>query len=85
MKWSLSSVSILVVAVWSVAAGAQPAATMAKGDKMDKMHMNYIGCVEAGGAADTFMLTHLAADDRMGEATMKKHDGERCHGDGRHG
>jgi pentapeptide MXKDX repeat protein len=75
MKWSMSIVAVLVVAAWSVAVGAQSVATMAKGDKMDKMEMmdtNYTGCVEAGSVAGTFMLTHLAADDHMGKDTMKK-------------
>jgi hypothetical protein len=36
MKWSMSSIAILV-AVSSVAVGAQSGGTMAKGDKMDKM------------------------------------------------
>jgi pentapeptide MXKDX repeat protein len=78
MKWTTSSVAILVVAVWSGAVGAQSAATMAKGDKMDKMDKmemrdtNYTGCVEAGSVAGTFTLTHLAADDHMGKDTMKK-------------
>ena len=68
MKWSMSSVAILVAAVSSVAVGAQSGGTMAKGDKMDKMEMmdaNYTGCVEAGSAAGTFMLTHVATADHM--------------------
>jgi pentapeptide MXKDX repeat protein len=75
MKWSMSSVAILVVAVSSVAVGAQSGGTMAKGDKMDKMEMmdaNYTGCIEAGSAAGTFMLTHVATGDHMGNDMMKK-------------
>ena len=75
MKWSMSSVAILVVSVSSVAVGAQSGGTMAKGDKMDKMEMmdaNYTGCIEAGSAAGTFMLTHVATVDRMGKDMMKK-------------
>jgi pentapeptide MXKDX repeat protein len=48
---------------------------MAKGDKMDKMEMmdaNYTGCLEAGSAAGTFMLTHVATADHMGKDMMKK-------------
>ena len=75
MKWSMSSVAILVAAVSSVAVGAQSGGTMAKGDKMDKMEMmdaNYTGCIEAGSAAGTFMLTHVATADHMGKDMMKK-------------
>jgi hypothetical protein len=42
MKWSTSSVAILV-AVSSVAVGAQSGGTMAKGDKMDAMEKGTIG------------------------------------------
>src|SRR4029453_8658886 len=75
MKWSMSSVAILVAAVSSVAVGAQSGGTMAKGDKMDRMEMmdaNYTGCIEAGSAAGTFMLTHVATADHMGKDIMKK-------------
>lgn len=75
MKWSMSSVAILVVAVSSVAVGAQSGGTMAKGDKMDKMEMmdsNYTGCIEAGSATGAFMLTHVATVDHMGKDMMKK-------------
>ena len=75
MKWSMSSVAILVAAVSSVAVGAQSGGTMAKGDKMDKREMmdaNYTGCIEAGSAAGTFMLTHVATADHMGKDMMKK-------------
>ena len=75
MKWRMSSVAILVAAVSSVAVGAQSGGTMAKGDKMDKMEMmdaNYTGCLEAGSAAGTFMLTHVATADHMGKDMMKK-------------
>jgi len=71
----MSSVAILVAAVSSVAVGAQSGGTMAKGDKMDKMEMmdaNYTGCVEAGNAAGTFMLTHVATADHMAKDMMKK-------------
>jgi hypothetical protein len=75
MKWSMSSVAILVAAVSSVAVGAQSGGTMAKGDKMDRMEMmdaNYTGCIEAGSAAGTFMLTHVATADHMGKDIMTK-------------
>lgn len=75
MKWSMSSVAILVAAVSSVAVGAQSGGTMAKGDKMDKREMmgaNYAGCIEAGSAAGTFTLTHVATADHMGKDMMKK-------------
>ena len=75
MTWSMSNVAILLVAVSSVAVGAQSGGTMAKGDKMDKMEMmdaNYTGCVEAGSAAGTFMLTHVATADHMRKDMMKK-------------
>ena len=72
MKWSMSSVAILVAAVSSVALGAQSGGTMAKGDKMEMMDANYTGCIEAGSAAGTFMLTHVAAADHMGKDMMKK-------------
>ena len=75
MKWTMSSVAILVAAVSSVAVGAQSAGTMAKGDKMDKREMmgaNYAGCIEAGSAAGTFTLTHVATADHMGKDMMKK-------------
>jgi len=75
MKWSMSSVAILVAAMSSVAVSAQSGGTMAKGDKMDKMEMmdaNYTGCVEAGSAAGTFMLTHVATADHMDKDMKKK-------------
>jgi hypothetical protein len=75
MKWSMSSVAILIAAVSSVALGAQSGGTMTKGDNMDKMEMmaaNYTGCIEAGSAAGTFMLTHVATADHMGKDMMKK-------------
>jgi len=74
MKWIMSSVAVLVAAVLSVGAAAQDSGTMAKGDTMDKMKMKdatYTGCIEAGTAAGTFMLTHVAAD-AMGKDAMKK-------------
>jgi hypothetical protein len=70
----MSSVAVLVAAVLSVGAAAQASGTMAKGDTMDKMKMKdatYTGCIEAGTAAGTFMLTHVAADV-MGKDAMKK-------------
>lgn len=75
MKWSMSSVAVLIAAVSSVALGAQSGGTMAKGDKLDKMEMmdaNYTGCVEAGRTAGIFMLTHVATADHMGKDVMKK-------------
>jgi len=71
----MSSVAILVAAVSSVAVGAQSGGTMANGDKMDKMEMmdaSYTGCIEAGSAAGTFMLTHVATAAQMGKDMMKK-------------
>jgi hypothetical protein len=56
MKWMMLSLALLVVVV-PVAAGAQNA----KGDKKGK-HSTYTGCVEAGSATGTVMLTHVAAD-----------------------
>src|SRR5712671_2815105 len=73
MKWMTWSVALLVAAVLPAAVGAQ-AGTMAKGDKMDKMEMKdatYTGCIAAGTAAGTFMLTHVA-DDHVGKDAMKK-------------
>jgi hypothetical protein len=74
MKWITSSVAVLVAAVLSVGAAAQASGTMAKGDTMDKMEMTdatYTGCIEAGTAPGTFMLTHVAAD-AIGKDAMKK-------------
>jgi len=75
MKWMMSSVAMLIAVVVSVTATAQSGGTMAKGDKMDKMEMKdttHTGCIEAGSAPGTFVLTHLTADDHMGKDTMKK-------------
>ena len=75
MKWSMSSVAILIAAVSSVALGAQSGGTMTKGDKMDKVEMmdaNYTGCIEAGSTAGTFVLTHVATANHMGKDMMKK-------------
>ena len=75
MMWSMSNVAILVAAVSSVAVGAQSGSTMAKGDKVDKSEMmdaSHTGCIEAGSAAGTFMLTHVATADHMGKDMMKK-------------
>jgi pentapeptide MXKDX repeat protein len=54
---------------------AQSGSAAANAGTMDKMAMKdatYTGCVEAGGAPSSFMLTHLAADDHMGTDAMKK-------------
>jgi hypothetical protein len=75
MKWTMSSVAILIAAVSSVAVGAQSGGTMTKGDKMDKMETmdaNYTGCIDAGSAAGTFVLTHVATADHMGKDMTKK-------------
>ena len=73
MKSMMWSVALLVAAVVPVAVGAQ-SGTMAKNDKMDKMEMKdatYIGCIAAGTAAGTFVLTHVV-DDHKGQGAMKK-------------
>ena len=73
MKGMMCSVALLILAVLPVATGAQ-SGTMAKRDKMDEMEMKdatYTGCIEAGTAAGTFMLTHVAAE-HMGKDAMKK-------------
>jgi hypothetical protein len=76
MKWMMSSVAMLIAVVLSVTAIAQSGGTMARGDKMDRMDkmemkdMTHTGCVEAGSAPGTFMLTDLAADDHMGKDTV---------------
>jgi len=78
MKWMMSSVAMLIAVVLSGRAIAQSGGTMARGDKMDKMDKmemkdtTHTGCIEAGSAPGTFMLTHLAADDHMGKDRMKK-------------
>jgi hypothetical protein len=56
MRWMMLSVALWVVVV-PVAASAQKA----KGDKKGK-DSTYIGCIEAGSATGTVMLTHVAAD-----------------------
>ena len=73
MKSMMWSVALLVAAVLPVAVGAQ-SGTMAKGGKMDKMEMKdatYTGCIAAGTAAGTFVLTHVV-NDHMGKDAMKK-------------
>src|SRR5258708_6870936 len=70
MKWMTWSVALLVAAVLPVAVSAQ-SGTMAKGDKMEMKDATYTGCIAAGTAAGTFMLTHVA-DDHMGKDAMKK-------------
>jgi hypothetical protein len=73
MKGMMCSVALLILAVLPVATGAQ-SGTMAKRDKMDEMEMKeatYTGCIAAGTAAGTFMLTHVAAE-HMGKDAMKK-------------
>ena len=75
MNWITSGVAMLIAAVLSVAVGAQSGGAMSKGDKTDKMEMmdaSYTGCIEAGSAAGTFALTHLAGGDQMGKDTIKK-------------
>jgi len=57
MQWMMLSVALMVVVVLPVAAGAQKA----KGDKKGK-DSTYTGCIEAGTAAGTVMLTDVAAD-----------------------
>src|SRR5258708_36366640 len=70
MKSMTWSVALLVAAVLPVAVGAQ-SGTMAKGDKMEVKDATYTGCIAAGTAAGTFVLTHVV-DDHMGEDAMKK-------------
>ena len=70
MKWMMWSVALLVAAVLPAAVVAQ-SGTMAKGDKMEMKDATYTGCIAAGAAAGTFMLTHVAAD-AMGKDAMKK-------------
>ena len=75
MKRIMSSVAVMVAAVLSVGVAAQSNGTMGKGDKMNEMEMKdttYTGCVEAGSEPGSFTLTHLAAEDHMGNAAMKK-------------
>jgi pentapeptide MXKDX repeat protein len=75
MKGIMSSVAVLVAAVVSVGVAAQSNGTMRNGDKMTEMEMKdatYTGCVEAGSEPGSFTLTHLAAEDHMGNAAMKK-------------
>ena len=76
LKLMMSSGGALIAAMLSVTVTAQSGATSANGGKMDKMAMKettYTGCVEAGSAPTSFMLTHLAADDHhMGKDAMKK-------------
>jgi pentapeptide MXKDX repeat protein len=75
MKRIMSSVTVLVAAVLSVGVAAQSNGTMGKGDKMNEMAMKdatYTGCVEAGSEPGSFTLTHLAAEDHMGNDAMKK-------------
>ena len=71
----MSSSGALIAAMLSVTVAAQSGGTSPNGAKMDKMAMKdttYTGCVEAGSAPTSFMLTHLAADDHMGKDAMKK-------------
>jgi pentapeptide MXKDX repeat protein len=75
LKLMMSSGGALIAAMLSVTVAAQSGGTSANGGKMDKMAMKdttYTGCVEAGSAPTSFMLTHLAADDHMGKDAMKK-------------
>jgi len=75
MKGIMSSVAVLVAAVVSVGVAAQSNGTLGKGNKMNEMEMKdatYTGCVEAGSEPGSFTLTHLAAEDHMGNAAMKK-------------
>jgi pentapeptide MXKDX repeat protein len=72
MMWSGGA---LIAAMLSGTVVAQSGGTSANGGKMDKMAMKdttYTGCVVAGSAPTSFMLTHLAADDHMGKDAMKK-------------
>jgi hypothetical protein len=73
MKWMMWSVALMVAMVLPVAVGAQ-SGTKANGDKTDKKAMKdstYTGCLEAGSASDTFMLTDVVAD-YTGKDTTKK-------------
>jgi len=73
MKAMMCGVVLLIAAAVPVAVGAQ-SGTMANDDKMDKMKMKdatYNGCIEAGTAAGTFMLTHVVTD-HMGKEAMNK-------------
>jgi hypothetical protein len=71
MKW-LCSVSIGLVAASSIVM-AQSDATMGKPAMADSMAMNetYVGCVEAGNAPGSFVLTHVSHEP-VHEASMTK-------------
>ena len=74
MKRMMWSVAMLVAVVLPAGVVAQ-SGTMAKGDKMDKMDKmemkdaSYTGCIAAGMATGTFMLTQVSAD-AMGKNAM---------------
>ncbi|SRR6266487_2206806 len=71
MKW-MWSVALMVVVVLPVAAGAQKA----KGDKKRK-DSTYTGCIEAGSAAGTVVLTHVAADQTGKDVGRKAAKGKK--------
>ena len=79
MKIIHAAVVATMVAGLAVGARAQSASmpkdTMAKGDSMGMSKSaptSYTGCVEAGRAAGSYVLTHFSADPAMGAGSMAK-------------
>jgi hypothetical protein len=73
MKW-LWSISVATMAL-STFAAAQSGAAMGKSATADmSMTDTYVGCVEAGSAPGSFVLTHVSHDS-MHKPSMK-HDGD---------
>ncbi len=73
MKWMMCSVALMVAAVLPMSVGAQ-SGKIGKGDKTAKKEMKestYTGCIEAGGTAGAFMLTHVAADQLENNVSKK--------------
>ena len=78
MRFMQTAAAITMLTGLATLASAQAGGTTGKDTMMksDGMGMgtvkNYTGCVEAGSAAGTFVLTHLSPDMAMGKDTMTK-------------
>lgn len=68
MKLVTIGAACAMAVMLAAGASAQSGGTMAEGAKT----ATYTGCIEAGGKAGTFMLTHAVADGAMGMDAMGK-------------
>ncbi len=80
MKFVVTSVAALCTAA-VIGINAQDKMGPDQMSKMEKHDQSYTGCVEAGKASRTYVLTHVAAtEDHMGKDAMAKDSMGMSHG-----